>query len=505
MGQLLDYPSVVLDIHAALGELAARAALAGDHGTVLLGQLGSLAVHGNTDGLDAGNGAARTSRNIVREVAGHTNRQTIASTGSGPRIGSRRAVCGIDSRGAIGNRDRRTHVVCLSRHAERVVGDDFLEDAVGCIPNRLHIVRAVHAVGVDKLEHELLVAVCVVVDGAHVLIVCSLAIRGVHDIQVGIDVQARPIAGRDLEVELPAHQLREGAVLDVGVGSLGCWYTGARQGLQELQFVHRVDHDDAVVLRDEQVVPRDLDRLEQQRDIAVVPFDAMDRRKARRDSLTLDGAGLCNPGAIVAEDLVGVRLDPATGDVAVHDSPQVVLVDIGTEDLLLPQVACLGDQGGSLHQGVAMCADVARGSRAPLADRAAVLHLVEDAEGDGTMTAHGVDTGLEADVLEDAVSRGAPTIAAIGIEAGCADDVAMAIQAAVIVVGDVVGTLDVPDARCIDVVGDGLVHARDVTGEEADGISAGQQAVIVKTLYPIFRCNYLSHSFLLLSNLVYAL
>ena len=158
-----------------------------------------------------------------------------------------------------------------------------------------------------------------------------------NDIQVVIDVDVRPILRRDIEAQLPTHELGNVAILKHVECRIGSNNTLAGQGGHEVVLIERIEHQAARILRDTQGRPDNIDVLEKQRNVVVVPFDCMNGSKAGLDSVALSSAGSGDPLALVVEDFRRVILDPTAAHVAIDSAEDVVAVDVRVKHGLLPQ------------------------------------------------------------------------------------------------------------------------------------------------------------------------
>ena len=311
------------------------------------------------------------------------------------------------------------------------------------------------------------------------------------DVVVGVQVHLREVLGRDAEVEVPTVEALE-ATLDQSVVRLvgGRGRAGnADEVGQQVVLVRLVEQDDAVVLRDEQVGPRDVDGVQHGADVQAVPLDRLDGGELGLVGHALVGTGGCDPLALAVEHraFLGVGLHEAARDMAVGDGEEVVLVDMRAEDLGVPDLLRLVDRlgGGQVRLAAGIGGRLGRG--AELADLAVVLLLIEDSPGDRLVLAGGEDAAREADALHRAVSRSAPAVAARDLGGA---GTGQAVQTAVVVIEDAVGDQDVVVCVGILVVGD--VYA--FSGEDADGVTGGQKTVVRQgCLVPDLRRDRLCH------------
>ena len=483
MRVLRDDPGVVLHIEHELGELAAGLAAIRLHVAVLFAELGCGAVYGHADDLAARDRAHGTG-GVLDALAGVAHPGEVL----------KRNDAEVRVEVLLGH----AQVRAAGRHGARVVRQDVHEFLGILVEHGAEVVRGANAAGSGELCLELdgaLGSLDRVDDG----VVGGHAVCAVDDVVVGVQVHLRVVLARDREVEVPAVEALE-AAFDQSVVRLVGRRNGARHAdevRQEVVLVGLVEQDHAVVLGDEQVGPCHVDGVEHRADVERIPFDRFDGGELGREGQALVGAGAGDPLALAVEHLALVRvgLHEAARDVAVGDGEEVVLVDVGAEDFLVPDRLGLVDRLRSGEVGLAAGVRAGLGGVAELADLAVVLLLVEDAPCDRLVLAAGEHAAREADRLERAVGGSAPAVVAGGLRGARAGE---AVQAAVVVVEDAVRHEDVVVGVRLLVVGD--VDA--LAGEDADGVSGGQQTVVRQCrLVPNHRRDRLSHSCLLCRSL----
>lgn len=489
MRVLRDYPCVMLDVEDKLGELAARLATVGLHRTIFLAKLGGRAIHGHADDLTARDRADGTS-GLADALAGvalpregvHGSSGIEGSAGGNAPVDVL-LVCGL------GNAIVRHG----GRHCEGIVRHDVAELLVGRVVVGADVVGGTGTSGFAQLVLELQHAVGSV-DGVDDHVERCGAGGRMHDVVVGVEVHLGVVLGGNREVEVPAIEALE-ATLDEGIVCL----LGSRHGAgnadevgEQVVLVSLVEKDHAVVLGDEEVRPCDVDGVEQRTDVEAVPLDRLDGSELGREGKALVGTRRRDPLTVAVEHraLVGVRLHEAAGDVAVCDGEEVVLVDVGTKDLLVPDGLGLVDGLGSGH--VSLSAGVGRGLAlvSEVADVTLVLLLVEHAPCDRLVLARGEHAAGEANGLERAIRGSAPAVTTVGIEAGVGCDVGESVQTTVVIVEDAVRHKDVVICIRLLVVGD--VDA--LASEDADRIAGRQKSVVLDScLVPNHRRDRLSH------------
>ena len=110
----------------------------------------------------------------------------------------------------------------------------------------------------------------------------------------------------------------------------------AGQSSHEVVLIERIEHQATRILRDAQGRPDDIDILEKQRDVIVVPLDCMNGGEAGLDSVALSGAGSGDPLTLVIEDLGRIVLDPTAVHVTIDSAEDVVAIDVRVKHGLLP-------------------------------------------------------------------------------------------------------------------------------------------------------------------------
>lgn len=342
---LRDDPSIVLDVKDKLGELAARLAAISLHRAILLAKLSGRTIDGHADDLTARDRADGTG-GLTDALAGVALPREALDGGVGILRGTLRNAP-VNVLLELGVRD--AVVRDGGRHAERVVGDHVAELLRLVVEVGSDVVRGTSTSGLAQLVLELQDAIGGV-DGVDDHVERGRAVRRVDDVVVGVEVHLRVILGGNREVEIPAIEPLE-ATLHEGVIRL----LGGRNGTghadqvgKQVILVCLVEQDDAVVLGDEEVGPRHVDGVEHRAHVEGVPFDRLDGGELGLERKALVGTRRSDPLAVAVKHraLVGVRLHEAAGDVAVGDGEEVVLVDVRTKDLLVPDGLGLVDRLG---------------------------------------------------------------------------------------------------------------------------------------------------------------